>query len=329
MSVFLTNIVTYHLSSIAIICALPIIINSRSDLNIFLSALTIIFVLNSILTILQFNNSHWAWAIGQLVNNGLSRELEANSDLIDSGNLVGRTITAGLTGFVVTNGYFTSTFLPISVERFHENNFWNFIGLTFIMILTLIVVYANQERSSMVLVLVFMVYYFTFMRKVSKTIPFVLLFFIVFYFLSGFIQTIDWGRLENLQDAGRISHIEQFISYLSTDKALFGGFYHYIGSHESNQHNCLLAAWTMGGIFTFVSFSVFFFYSIHVLLSKTRLNYRKKFGITPVFLAVSCLIYHAYSLTHSSGVHNDGMMFWIPYVLLLSCERIVKSENRI
>ena len=273
----------------------------------------------------QFFSLPFSWEIGQMANEGLTRELENNADIFEiDGGLLGRTITAGFTGYVVTNGYFTTCYIPIAhtVAKIKSK----YIFLPFVILVALATTFVNQERAAMLLVAVYFLFYLFMFNKPSKmSLLFGALALLFIFYLDVVFSSLEMGRLQELSDNIRGKLWMDFKQFLITDQLYFGGLYNYISVYKINQHNCLLAAWTMGGIFTFLSFCVLFFSALQEL---TRIvinrNYIKN-DIVAFSLATSCLLYLMYSLTHSSGLQNDGMMFWLPYTLLLVYKKLYNN----
>lgn len=324
-SSFLTRFVSYHFSDIVLICSIPIIINKKEDFNLFIVALLLIYVSNSLLTIAQFFSIPFSWEIGQMVNDGLSRELDANEAIFnDDMGLIGRTITAGFTGFVVTNGYFTTCYLPIAHQAIKIKN--NVFLLLFLIIIALTASFVNQERSAFFLVLAYFLIYLFLYKGISKVFFLFFCIVLIILFLNVDFSQFELGRFAEFSDRSRNTLWKDFYDFLGTDRALFGGENNYVSLYKVNQHNCLTAAWTIGGIFTFLTFSILYFSAALVL---TRLIVNRVFiesNAIAFSLAFSCMLYLIYSLTHSSGLHNDGVMFWLPYTLLLKYKKIFKKN---
>ena len=327
LTTFFTNFLSYHFSSIVLILSIPIIVKSKRDLNLFVGAIAISYFSNCILTIGQFFSFPPSWEIGQMVNDGLTRELENNADIFEyDGGLLGRTITAGFTGFVVTNGYFTTCYLPIAHQVLKAHSKYVFFPI--LIIVALAVTFINQERAAMLLVLLYFLFYVFMYYKPSKLfLLFGGLLLLFFYCQDAIFNSMEMGRLMEFSDSTRGKLWRDFRQFLYTDQLYFGGLDNYISVYKVNQHNCLLAAWTIGGIFTFLSFCVLYFYALYEL-ARMLFNWDFiKSNIIFFSLATSCGLYLLYSLTHSSGLQNDGVMFWLPYTLLLVYKKLYNIPN--
>lgn len=292
-----------------------------------MGAITISYLLNCILTIGQFFSFPPSWEIGQMANEGLTRELENNADIFEyDEGLLGRTITAGFTGFVVTNGYFTTCYLSIAhqVSKVHSK----YVLFPITTIVAMAVTYMNQERAAMLLVLLYFLFYVFMYYKPSKLfLLFGGLLLLFFYCQDAIFNSMEMGRLMEFSDSTRGKLWMDFKQFLSTDQLYFGGLYNYISVYEVNQHNCLLAAWTMGGIFTFLSFCLLYFSALQELTCLVINRNFAKTNLIAFSLATSCVLYLLYSLTHSSGLQNDGVMFWLPYTLLLVYKKLYNIPN--
>lgn len=327
---FVTNFLSFYLSAIALILAIPTLVKEKEDFRLFLGALCITFILNSALTLAQFLNYSWAWELGQLANSGLSREMENNSFLFETNvGFLGRTITAGFTGFVVTNGYFTASYLPASLAAV-QNAKSRIILVAALFILCVITCFVNQQRSAFALVGLFVVFYVVYYQK-TKWKPVILFFSIVFVLFYGSVfLTADFGRLLDFGDSTRDSIYANFFDFATSIDGVFGGYSSYVEQYGIMQHNSILGSMVLGGYAGFIMFVYLFFESIVALLKRIKyVNWRDKYSIQVGLLSCGCLMYLAYSLTHASGLHNDGIMFFLMYSLIISYDAINEKNTSI
>lgn len=328
---YIPNFISYYFSAFVLILGIPTIISTKNQLYTFICAIFITFWLNSTLTLLQFLNFDWAWELGKMSNAGLIREMETNSWLFESENtagFIGRTITAGFTGFVVTNGYFTTCYFPTALfacEKLRYRRLWVILTITLCVLTT----FVNQQRSGFFFIILFIIFYLIFLykEKYKNTLLFAII-VIAIYYLPSFIKTIDFGRLLNFQDSTRDSISNNFYAFILTVDSFFGGMHTYTEQYGIMQHNSIKGAWVVSGIFGFLCFLILYLRLCIRLLKKIfSYVFCSKYSLLEVLLSISSLLYLVYSLTHASGLHNDGMMFWLTYTLLLTYERLDTSNN--
>lgn len=328
---YIPNFISYYFSAFVLILGIPTIISTKDQLYTFMYAIFITFVLNSALTLFQFLNFDWAWELGTMSNAGLLREMETNSWLFESGNttgFIGRTITAGFTGFVVTNGYFTTCYFPTALfacEKLRNRRLWMIFTITLCVLTT----FVNQQRSGFFFVILFIIFYLIFLYKdkIKSYLLFPIILFAVIY-LPSFLQAIDFGRLLDFQDSTRDSISNNFYSFITTVDSFFGGMSVYTEQYGIMQHNSIKGAWVISGFWGFLCYLILYLRLCIRLLKKVYLHvFYSKYTLLEVLLSISCLLYLAYSLTHASGLHNDGMMFWLTYSLLLTYERLDTRNN--
>lgn len=325
-SEFITSFITFHVTSIVLILSLPVLIYDKERFYMLLLALCIAYILNSLLTIAQFLNLPYSWDIGVFFNNGLARELDSNAEVMEAvDTLIGRTITAGLIGFVVTNGYFLATFLPITHRFLKQELGFAAGGIT--VVLACIAVFCCQERAAFACVIGYFLIYQFFYIKERPIMPILIAIVVVVLYNLVDFHSFDLGRFTDFKDDARTTITDNFFEYIMSDESIFGGLYHYLNIYKINQHNAILAAWTMGGIPCFILFTYWFVKATHSLIRKTLSSYSARHYLLSS-LAISCLVYQVYSLTHSSGVQSDGVMFWFLYPLILQYERLFLNSRK-
>ena len=315
---FLQSLYTYHGPSLIIAFAIPIIVKEAEQVKLFLIAIISLFLFNALITIAQFYNVSWAWELGQYISvfdqERISR-IESISET--SENYFGHSLTPGIIGFVVTNGYLLASLFPLL--SFHmwthpQNSVQNIMDIVLI-IIGLTAVYCVQQRTAMILVLLFLVFVF-FTRR--TTFPKLFIIIVLFLILSIIgIPTINLGRIENLSEGfeTRAQLIHNFEMFFKSPLSLWGGYNKYMSLYGMPQHNTVLASWVLGGFFNMCFYLWLLIILIAHLIRSTKHGLRDYSAFEIVF-STSCLIFILYSMTHSDGIHAGSPMFWSSYALL-------------
>lgn len=301
--------------SVVALYALPKFLKDRKDFLFILGIIIFLYLLNSFVTYGQYAGNSVAWMISSAIG---FESLDKNDQFVLGISL------PGLTGDIVNNGYFLATFIPIAtIGLFMEKRLWHFIGYG-ILLFAGFCMFVLQQRMAF---LSFAIYVF-FIAFIKRDTVLIISAIIVFFYMFSHgnpLDNIETGRL-NMQtrDESRITLFANFVEFAQSSDVWFGGIENYLKKYGGLQHNCFTAAFVLGGVPTFIAFVVMFF-KILVNLEKTVLTTMKKDPI-PCTLAVSCLIYAGYGMTHSSGLQNEGLFFWICYSILISYNKFKQEQ---
>lgn len=316
---FWQNILVYHLPGIAFFLFSSIYINNQSKIKKCVNILIVCYLFNAIVSFGQFFKVDLAWHIGQTINSNLLTHTNERQDLYDS--YVGHSLIGGITGFSVTNGYyiatFSSVFLAFVVSELGINKKLG-LGVSSFMIISLF--YVIQQRMAFILCTVVIIYYlFTYNRRIILPSLLCTFFLLVFYDLS-FVSSENLGRLNMSSDNNdRYVLLDMFFGFLDSSESFWGGINHH---KQSFQHNTFLSAWYDGGFFSFVIYVILYGYVTLSALKKIN-----KENIMLSAFAISTLMFNLYSQTHSNGVQNGAIYFWIPYSLMIVSHSVMINEN--
>lgn len=313
-TIFFRMSIAFLLPSLLIILFLPYYISTKKDFEFVILFLIVIYVLNLLVTYGQFLGIPICWEIINFI--GFESWDESEEELLGG-------FFPGLLGKIVTNGYFLASFLPIATIGFFHKNIFLRIGSLSILMFAGLVMYVVQQRMAF-LSLILYVIFLLFVKKDKSLIWGVVLFLGLTIFKGNVLNGIEMGRLSADEDnSSRIRLFNQFWTFANTFDVIFGHYINYL-KIGGIQHNCFTAVITLGGIPTFISFVILYYHmlkkNILIIVREVLNNY------VLCVLSVSCIIYAIYGLTHSSGLHNEGLYFWICYALILSFKRINKTN---
>lgn len=315
---FLRSFLGNHLVSLLTVWVIMILVKGKEQLIRIIKVIFVIYIINIILSIFQFYNSGWAWMLAVALSDHALNHVSNSSAFIDSGeSALNRSIVMGITGFVVTNGYFISVFCSVAAYKIFDSKIKNILLGILLLLLALYGAYVTQQRMALLSVLL-VIFVFTNLKLKWKSIFFyiVLIFFFIFYLSE---MEVDLGRLSSETDNGdRLKLFSSFGSFIeSPSLVLFGGLTQYLQHYGGVvQHNVILGSWVIGGILSMLLIVVLLLLTSFDSL-KILIRYSKKTNYYPIIFAISCLSFNLYSMTHSMGLHTGEPFFWLSYALMI------------
>lgn len=313
---FARTFISYHLACLVIIASLPVIIKSSSDIFFVTKILFVFFIVNVFATYLQFINAPIGWDIADIITPGFVNTVNEEFGYLDIlDDLTSYALAPGINGFVVTNGYFVASFLPIAAQKFVSNNIKD-ICVGFVLIgIGIVGLYMIQQRAAFFLGILCVLIMFSFRAKrdwlITPTLGIILLFI-----LYPYLDTIDMGRLvyEDIAMDNRTHLLDFFFAYFDEEKFWLGGetYDYWVGTLG---HNTIFNALLQGGIVTMLVYVIVLiitsFQCVKALYKSVKNNEMYAF-----VYALSCCMFIGVSLTHSMGIQSGAVMFWIPYILM-------------
>lgn len=331
-SIFVKDLIAVHFVCCIAIYTFPRIFKTEDSIQGAYFILVFGFLLDAIISILQYQNIPLGWAVGMSINPFDMEEIEEFQTSSDGG--FGHAFIPGIMGKVTSNGYFIATMLPAVTyyiwDRFKFKTLWSLI----IFALAGLCVFYIQQR--MVLV-VFIAYLFSIiLMKKTSTVAKLSLFFSAVIFLTyslDYFLAFDYsqiGRLSNLEDKQRGSLFIVFLDFIENSHNLLLGNNQILSPEDKKLfliigHNTFTDAMRLGGIFLFLTFIVLFFYLCKTLIAIFLFS-RRENDFRTMGMSIGCLCFLLYSQTHSTGVQSGSFMFWVLYMLTLQSNR-VKYES--
>lgn len=326
---FIKDLVAIHFICCIVTFAFPRFFKSEISIQSAWIAITFGFLLDAVVTMLQYNNSPIGWTIGMYLNPIDFEDVEARASLGDA-NEFGKSILAGIMGRATGNGYFIATMLPIVTyfvwDRLKLKSLWTYAMFA----LAGICIYYIQQRMALAVTVAYL-FSIILLKKTSPTTKILAssIAIIVLAFSLDYLQGLDlsrMGRLASTEDALRSSTLTELGDFLSDPQKVLLG-YNQIASEEDRTmflilgHNAFTAALRLGGVFLLLTFIVLFFYLCRTLV-EILLFSRREEDYRTMGMAVGCFCYLLYSQTHSTGVQSGSIMFWVMYMLTLQSHRI-------
>ena len=317
------HILSNQFIAIALILFLPSIYKSEINFRAAIIALLIMLLTTFFISHLQFIKNKIGWAIGLFLSS--EEKGEAAEFILDSdGEFVGTALIPGIFNSAVTNGYFIATFLPLTMtlSLFFKRRFGEMITANILFVVAVVVSYYLQQRAWMLLVVMFIIYYYFDIktRFHGGLLVGFFIFFLLVLFLPDFLSGIEMGRFSEAGDT-RTRLLISFLDYSKTGNLLWGGVGVYRKLYSDPQHNALLSAWVLGGLFCFL---VITFLTIILLIKLGR--FRNNFDPILKSSSICCIFYVFSSMLHSAGIQNNAVMFWIVYMLFLSRKKYLRFQ---
>ena len=325
---FWRSLYTYHLPCIAVALGLPAMIKDLEHVKLFVWALIGLYVVNSLLSFFQYSNSEFAWAIATMISSQAEEGMETAQMYTESSdNLLGYAVVAGMFGFVVTNGYFLATYLPVITYKINKNGFLNKLIASAFLVFAGVAIFITQQRMAFLSMLLYLFFFVWVGMDKKWRIPLIVIGVIGLSYYG--LSNIEMGRLtSDTNNDTRMKIFNDFFDFIGKGYWPFGGSEAYMSLYHKSQHNSFLGAWVSGGVFTFALFVVLYFKlfrdSLNIVIKFKRKKYNYSFTCS---FSIAVLIFLLYSLTHSAGVQSGSPMFWIVYTMM--CVSYVLEKNSV
>lgn len=329
--VFYKNFLTNHISSLILVLVLPLIIKSINDIKVIIGFITSLQLLNCLVSILQFYNIPMGWNLGLAINPGAISNLnDAEYYLADADKLLSRSIVFGITSFVVANGYYLATFLPIASNNLLRNDVdikGKIISLI-MLVISGITIFMVQQRMAFFLLICYLI--LVLFIQIRKSLLYKLIFAIILIVIAGLYSgsfDYDLGRLtmEDLHSDSRMRQITNFLTFMNSNDFIWGADLNDMGLLYSLGHNTLMDALRRGGFISFLLYLPLFIMVVYkcscISINAFKLNAQYSFA-----LSIACLLHIAYSFTHSTGLQSGSILFWIIYSLMVCSWKYEKDS---
>ena len=330
---FIRGLLTYHLLSVFTILSVPRIVNDSQSFTIIARWIIVFYIFNAVITILQFHDNSFAWAISQVINpmsEAGVEQLGAVNQMAEG--YVGKSIIPGINGFVVSNGYFLTCFLPFVTKGFGDKKMRNHIVAFILLVLGGYAVYCTQQRMAFYLTLFYVLYLVVFKSRSITKVAIAVLLLTYFAFIANSPVNLDqFGRIFSLEDEIRSQTWPNLLFFVSDPLNLILGMHEGGAGSESvliletMSHNSMLDALRRGGI---LSLLIMFLLYVRMLFQCISITIKKEeYSNTTKSLALSCSLFLIYSLTHSTGLQSGSVECWLLYMLMLSSIALEKRKH--
>lgn len=307
---FVKKFLAFNVVGLCAFYAIEHFIIKRNDILHLIGLLSIVMLLNSCVSLLQFAGNHVGWMIGSLFN-----DISEYSDAVSDENFkVGVAYVSGLFGGPVKNAFVISVMFPLFFVPLY-NGSWKIKGYYGLVILMLLLaVYATQQRTAFGLVAFsLLVYLVCTLKKASSWILLVLL--VIFAFWS--VTHIEWGRLLENDNTDRQVLWQKAVAYIS-EHPLFGGPMAFQRQAGMSSHNIILDALIFSGLFGGMCVIYLFLKTLAVSITYLLLGFRNiKERYLIIFSALSVLNAMLYGLFHNTSYLTGDEVIFITLAIML------------
>ena len=313
---FWQTFINYHIVSIVIVLSLPLLIKTRRRLDMFLSALFVLYILNTLMSFGEYNNNPIAWGIVKILHPRSSDEIERLSEyLFKDDNVSAKSVVMGLSGHPVDNGYFATVFLPILTYKLGDvrNKLFSCWREFIVLLSGFCVIFMCQQRTGFALFFVYIFILLMFRYRDNRSLLLILFLVAIISLFSLSFQSFDMGRLTTVQTSdARLNQLFYLSQFFNSDDFIFGGntnkhLFYIMG------HNTIMDSLRRGGLFLLLFYIMLLLYYCCYFFRSLIIEK----NIFLIFCALACLIYIAYSFLHSNGIQSGAVFFWFLYSLSL------------
>ena len=320
LSFWTGSIISYFIPSFLVYFATTLFCKKcESGVDIIGKLLIFLYIINAIVTILQYYGNPIGWAISRILSSG---DLISESIIETHGgesSFVGIAVAAGLFGFVTGNGYFIGSYAPLATMRISQNNIKQIIFEYIVLALGILAAFATQERMALLAVIcnILLILFYNFRNRKNSYFLTILLIFCAVAYISE--NVTDYGRFTmDTDNSDRKELSRVFNEFLNTENVWFGGWSNYMNLFPGkNQHNTFMDTITRYGVVGFIPFC-FLFYKVFRVSILSLIMARKNRIISTYIYSSAILLYLFYSLTHGTGLQSGDVTFWLLFALFES-----------
>lgn len=309
---------SFHLVSLSAFFVYQILAYKKENIKIIVFSILCAYIMNLVLSYFQYGNNGIAWMIANIINK-TSTDLYEGYENLD--NFLGRAVVSGFLGTGVRNGYFVTVFYPIvTYFLWSKKVLVKFSGFCLLFVVVFFA-FLLQQNAALLLCSCYCLYcLYTYNKKYLLLGGFGMC---LYYFLyGGGFDNIELGRIgQSASFDDRTSLFKTFANFIQDPMVFIVGDYNlYMKTYPIIQHNAFFSSWVMGG---FLAVIPFFLFHLRVVIETVPLILSKRHitNIETKLFAISCLLFMAYSMTHSTGLQSEGTFFWISYALFLKSKK--------
>ena len=333
----LKDLVTYHFVSLILLYAIPRLLTTQLRIKLFFVAVAVCYFANGVISIGQFTKNPIAWLIGQTIN-PISEFAQEQLDYYGAqgDTLLSHAIVSGLTGFSVTNGYFIACFIPLLTYKLW-NKYSTVISRLIVYVLlafAIFLAYCVQQRMTLLVVSVyiFIALYYSSNKHLRLFVIIAVVSTLFYIVYDSNFNPEKFGRLFMSEDGHRSQTYEYLLLFLSDPYMVILGNNTTEGAVNNEMvltlgHNSFLNALRVGGIFSLFIYIYLFFQLIKECYAAFTVSI--KINAMQASLAIACVLYLVYSMTHTDGIPSGGVYFWLLYACMHQAMIINSSGSEI
>ena len=307
----------YYLVCIVAYFAVDTCVKNWIHFNKFIFCISLIVILDSTITILQYFNEPIGWIVGTIFSE--TEEFAAFFENHDS--LVGVSLMPGIFGHPVNNGFFLGVTTPLLMAGIRkDNSFFLWFYYAIVIIISFIACLYLQQRAAFFLLLLFIFYHFF---KTAIKYPWVLvsttliMLFCLIFFLPDWINSIEMGRLSETDNSSRDSVWRIAYTVISRN-LMFGNLVEYNKIAGYSAHNLFVDSLIDSGLFGFIPI---FILVLKTLWDSLRFMLMSKDSYVKVF-SYSVLTCMAMGMFHNTSYLTGDVIIFIVLAMMFKAQKL-------
>lgn len=321
---FLNRCLAYYLVCIISYLAVDYFVKDQSHLHKIIIVFSFIIVINSVTSILQFQNNPIGWGIGLLFSDAAG--IEEYATFMDShDSLVGVSKLTGIFGHPVSNGFMLAVLTPSLMAGVSENShILKKLYFLIVIVLAIVTSLLLQQRAAFFLLIFVMAYHLlrNFMNNPARIIGVIFLLILSLVLAAPFMADfMESSRFLDTDNSSRQS-VWQGGFDIFKHNILFGDIIQYNKRSELSAHNLFISCLAYSGLIGFIPFMLLYFKTI---LDSLRLMFLGD-TFTRVF-SYSVLISMGMGLFHNTSYFTGEAIIFIVLALMFKSKIISQREN--
>ncbi len=322
---YLKAVLSYHVVCIVCYVAVDLCVTNRRRVRSTLMILVGICLLNSIVTLMQYNGNELGLIVGHAFSTSEVESIENITEILDSNvssDSVYRYVPPGIFQNGASNGYNNTTLCILILFYFFQRKSYLSKLLFFIcFIIGVVACFYIQERAAMAVLLLgvlYIGYKFSSKNQIAILIVAMILFF--FYTSIDFNES-TLGRYVNMLeiDPTRLRLWNAAFDFIS-EHWLWGGERLWHISYLT-PHNFVLHTLIYSGI---LGAAVMFYLFIRIVIDAVKCLSAKS-PVPSFFFAVTLLMFLSLGFTHSGSLTTGEALPWIFYAMMLRSKQLEKN----
>ena len=318
---FWERFLAYYIVCIVAYYSVDYFVRERKQFDKIVLLLSMIIILDTTVTILQYLNNPIGWGVGAIFS-----DVEEFAEFLNNhDSFVGVSKLPGIFGHPVNNGFFlcVATVLLLSGIKVGTGKGKNIIISFYYMAVfasSLVACLFLQQRAAFYLILLFTAYHFlkAFLTHPGRIIvPAFIIVLLILLFLPDDIGSFDAGKLARTDNSSRTS-VWEWAFMVILQNPVFGNILQYNAAAEYSAHNVLIDSLIDSGILGFIP--VFILY-LKTILDSTRIMLRAKDNYLKVY-SYSVLTCMGMSMFHNASYMTGDVIIFIVLALMFKAQNL-------
>ena len=319
---FWVRCLAYYLVCIVAYFAVDICVKKEEQYHILSFVLSLIILLDSGVTLLQYFNNPIGWGIGAIFS-----DVEDFASFLDEHeSFAGVSKIPGIFGHPVSNGFFltvTTSMLLIGIDR---KKIFSTLYYTAVISVSLVSCIFLQQRAAFFLLLIFIAYnlFKTYGTKPNKIVIPAVLIGALIIIIAPIFDDFDFSRLTSSDNRSRTS-VWLWASGVIMQNPLFGDIVAYNKAAEYSAHNILIDSLIDSGLLGFIPLMILYFKTIKDAL-KIMLHTKNRYARVFSYSVLTCM---AMGMFHNTSYLTGDVIIFIVLALMFKAQKMSQSPQTV